>query len=70
MIAFLDRINELSRKQRSGGLTENERFEQAELRQAYLREIRGQVRSTILSVSVMDEHGNDVTPIKLINERN
>ncbi|MFK7696254.1 DUF896 domain-containing protein [Paenibacillus sp. HJGM_3] len=69
MIPFLGRINQLSRKQRSIGLTEEEKAEQAELRQEFLRLIRGQVRSTMLSLTVVDPEGNDVTPLKLVNEK-
>ena len=38
--AKLDRINELARKQRTVGLDENEKLEQADLRLEYLKEIR------------------------------
>ncbi|UUZ80306.1 DUF896 domain-containing protein [Paenibacillus sp. P26] len=69
LIDFLDRINELSRKQHTEGLTELEKAEQAELRQKYLELIRGQVLTTMLSVSVVDPEGNDVTPEKLVNEK-
>lgn len=69
MIPFLGRINQLSKKQRSNGLTEEEKAEQAALRQEFLRLIRGQVKSTMLSLSVVDPEGNDVTPLKLVNEK-
>ncbi|MFB9326106.1 DUF896 domain-containing protein [Paenibacillus aurantiacus] len=69
MIPILDRINELSRMQREGGLTEEERSEQASLRQEYLGYIRGQVKTMMRSVSVMDERGKDVTPLKLAAEK-
>jgi len=44
---FIERINELSRKQRSGGLEEWERAEQEALRQEYLTYIREQVKDTL-----------------------
>ncbi|MFM9277562.1 DUF896 domain-containing protein [Paenibacillus jiagnxiensis] len=69
MIQILDRINELSRKQRGEGLTEHEKSEQAVLRQDYLQIIRGQFKNTLLSVSVVDPEGNDVTPMKLVEEK-
>jgi len=69
MIPFLDRINELSRKQRNSGLTEQEKSEQMELRENYLKMIRGQLLTTMLAVSVVDSEGNDVTPSKLVNEK-
>ena len=40
---LLDRINELARKQREEGLTEEEIKEQGELREVYLAGIRAQV---------------------------
>lgn len=69
MIPILGRINELSRKQRVIGLSVEEQLEQASLRQDYLKVIRGQLLSTLLSVSVIDGEGNDVTPQKLTLEK-
>ena len=48
--ALIERINELSRKQRSQGLEDWERAEQEALRQEYLAFIRGQVRGTLSQV--------------------
>jgi uncharacterized protein YnzC (UPF0291/DUF896 family) len=47
---LIERINELSRKQRSQGLEEWEKAEQESLRQEYLKFIRGQVRDTLNQV--------------------
>ncbi|MCP1183311.1 DUF896 domain-containing protein [Paenibacillus sp. 1781tsa1] len=69
MIPILGRINELSRKQRSVGLTKEEQSEQHELRKQYLQAIRGQVLTTMLAVSVVDPLGHDVTPEKLTIEK-
>ncbi|WP_373293963.1 DUF896 domain-containing protein [Paenibacillus albidus] len=69
MIPFLDRINELSRKQNNSGLSDQEKLEQMELRQNYLKMIRGQLLTTMLAVSVVDREGNDVTPSKLVDEK-
>ncbi|MBM7569152.1 DUF896 domain-containing protein [Paenibacillus sacheonensis] len=69
MISILARINELSRKQHIIGLSVEEEQEQTALRQDYLKIIRGQLRSTLLSVSVVDADGNDVTPEKLTHEK-
>jgi len=44
---LIERINELSRKQRSLGLEEEEKIEQDKLRQEYLSFIRNQVRDTL-----------------------
>ena len=65
MIKSLGRINELAKKQRESGLTKSEQVEQQVLRENYLREIRGQVLSTISNVTVVDPLGNDVTPKKV-----
>lgn len=69
MIKSLGRINELARKQREEGLTNAEWVEQQVLREDYLREIRGQVLSTISGLTVLDPLGNDVTPDKLRREQ-
>lgn len=44
---LIERINELSRKQRTLGLEDWERDEQEALRQEYLSFIRGQVHATL-----------------------
>jgi uncharacterized protein YnzC (UPF0291/DUF896 family) len=69
MIGSLRRINELAAKARNEGLTEEEIKERAKLRQEYLREIRGQVNSTMASVTILNEIGEDVTPEKLVVEK-
>lgn len=45
--SLIERINELSRKQRSIGLEDWERAEQEALRQEYLEFIRGQVHASL-----------------------
>lgn len=69
MIASLDRINELATKNRTEGLNEAELLERDMLRQEYLMEIRGQLSSTMTSLTVMDESGQDVTPSALVVEK-
>ena len=51
---LIARINELSRKQRSTGLTEEEKKEQANLRKIYLEGIRGQMRQMLDNIEVVD----------------
>ena len=51
---LIARINELSRKQRSTGLTEEEKKEQANLREIYLEGIRGQMRQMLDNIEVVD----------------
>ncbi|UOY89997.1 DUF896 domain-containing protein [Bacillus glycinifermentans] len=67
MIDFLQRINELAKKQRVEGLTNAEKVEQQVLREDYLRVIRGQVLNTFSGMKVLDPLGNDVTPEKVRN---
>ena len=65
MKARLERINFLSQKARTEGLTNAEKVEQQVLREDHLREIKGQVIQSVSSISVQDFEGNDVTPEKL-----
>lgn len=48
------RINALAKKQKTVGLTEDERAEQHELRQEYLRDIRRNFRQTLESIEFKD----------------
>ncbi|MBH5328171.1 DUF896 domain-containing protein [Eikenella sp. S3360] len=64
-IAELDRINELARKAKTVGLTEAELAERDTLRQAYVKQVLGQMTNILSTVSVVDSEGNDVTPAKL-----
>ena len=50
----IDRISELSRKQRSVGLTETEKTEQAELRNEYLASIKRNFRSILENIEIKD----------------
>lgn len=65
MIKELQRINELAKIQREVGLTDEQKVEQHELRQAYLGQIRGQVVNSFTGLKVIDPLGNDVTPDKI-----
>lgn len=69
MIIGLDRINELANKQKTTGLTDFERAEQKQLRENYLKQIRGQVLDSFSGLTVVDPLGNDVTPEKLKREQ-
>ncbi|HEY4566154.1 DUF896 domain-containing protein [Planococcaceae bacterium Storch 2/2-2] len=61
----LQRINELSKKSKTVGLSREEAKEQTSLRKQYLEAFRGSMRETIENVKVVDEEGNDVTPEKI-----
>lgn len=52
---LIERINQLSRKQRSVGLEDGEKAEQKILRQEYLSFIRGQVKDVLERVEIVDE---------------
>ena len=51
---LVTRINELARKKRTVGLSAAETEEQAKLRRIYLNDIRGQLKSTLDRVHVID----------------
>ncbi|UOQ47789.1 DUF896 domain-containing protein [Gracilibacillus caseinilyticus] len=59
------RINELSKKSKSEGLTEEEKKEQKELREAYLKNVRKSFKNQLKGMTVVDPNGDDVTPEKL-----
>jgi len=61
----LDRINELVRKQRSDGLTDEEKQEQKDLRGEYITAFRSGMRNHIEGMKIVDPDGNDVTPEKV-----
>lgn len=61
----LARINELSKKSKSSGLSIEEAKEQSALRKEYLETFRATMRDTIENVKVIDPSGNDVTPEKV-----
>ena len=52
---LINRINKLSRKQRSVGLTEEERVEQQQLRRQYLDDIKEQVRGMLDNIEIVDD---------------
>ena len=62
---LIKRINELANKSKTVGLTELEKEEQQKLRQEYLKVFRGNMKETLMTVKIVDEEGNDVTPEKL-----
>ncbi|MDQ0230410.1 DUF896 domain-containing protein [Metabacillus malikii] len=65
----LSRINELSKKSKEVGLNSEEKNEQQELRQQYLKAFRSSMKTTLKGVTVVDPNGNDVTPQKLKDEK-
>lgn len=61
----IERINQLAKKAKTVGLTNEESKEQQNLRQEYLHVFRNSMTNTLHSVKVVDPKGNDVTPKKL-----
>lgn len=53
--ALVQRINELARKNKDSGLTEEEKLERAQLREVYLNNIRSNFRQQLESIEVVDE---------------
>lgn len=52
------RINELYHKSKAEGLTEEEKKEQAELRQAYVANFRANLRNQLNSIDIQEEDGS------------
>ncbi len=61
----INRINELSRKKKSVGLTTDEKIEQEQLRKEYLKSFRTHMKGTIENTTILDPNGNDITPSKV-----
>lgn len=53
----IDRINFLAKKSREGGLTEEEKQEQARLRKEYVESVVGNLRSQLDNTYIIDENG-------------
>lgn len=58
MDELIKRINELSKKSKAEGLTDEEKEEQAQLRQRYIQSFRQGLMNTLENVYIMDENGN------------
>ncbi len=59
----IKRINELAHKQKSEGLTEEEKAEQAKLRREYIDSVKGNLSVQLDSIRIKDENGN-IHPLK------
>ena len=60
MDELIKRINELSKKSKTVGLNEEEKKEQAELRQKYIKAFKQGMQNTLDNVYIMDKDGNKV----------
>ncbi|MFS0868383.1 DUF896 domain-containing protein [Paenibacillus xylanilyticus] len=56
--SLVARINELARKQKSTGLTEEELAERAKLREIYLSNIRSNFRQQLDSIEIVDDEND------------
>lgn len=56
---LIDRINFLANKSKNGGLSEEEKNEQAELRKEYLRLFKEGFRQRLESIKIVKEHKED-----------
>ena len=54
----IDRINELYHKSQAVGLTEEEKEDQARLRQEYVAAIRGSLRNNLNNISIKEPDGS------------
>lgn len=59
----LDRINELARKAKTVGLTDEETVERAALRKEYIEAFRASTRATLESIVIQEDDGT-LTPLK------
>ena len=57
MAIDIARINELARKAKTEGLTEEEKAEQAALRREYIESIRNSLRGHLNSISIVEKDG-------------
>lgn len=53
----INRINELYHKSQAEGLTDEEKVEQAKLRQEYIANVRGNLRSQLNNMSIQEADG-------------
>ena len=64
----LDRINELARKQKTIGLTDEEKAEQKKLREEYLVDFRKTLRGQLENMSFVEADGS-ITPLSSLRKK-
>ena len=64
----LDRINELARKQKTIGLTDEEKTEQKKLREEYLVDFRKTLRGQLENISFVEADGS-ITPLSSLRKK-
>ncbi len=65
----LDRINALARKSKSVGLSQEEKEEQARLRQEYIAAIRGNLRTQLDRIDIQEQDGSIINLGEKIRRR-
>ena len=56
----IDRINQLARKSKAGGLTEEEKAEQRKLRQEFIASVRMNLRAQLDNIDIQEKDGTIV----------
>ncbi len=64
----IDRINELARKAKCEGLSEEEKLEQQTLRKQYIADFRQSLKSTLENVVVVEPDGTRI-PLKKVDDK-
>ena len=64
----IKRINELYKKAKAEGLTDEEQLEQKKLRQEYVQAVRGSLRNRLESIILLYENGKELGPITKRNK--
>lgn len=65
----IDRINELARRSKSTGLSQEEKEEQARLRKEYIAAIQGNLRAQLDRIDVKEQDGSIVNLGEKIRRR-
>lgn len=61
----IKRINELSKKNKAGTITEEEAIERKKLHNEYIQSMRNSIGAQIEGIKVVDPEGEDLTPNKV-----
>jgi uncharacterized protein YnzC (UPF0291/DUF896 family) len=59
MEKMINRINELARKAKTTGLSDEESAEQKQLRNEYIQAVTGNMRKQLNNIKFVDEQGNE-----------
>lgn len=66
----IDRINTLAHKEKSVGLTEDEKSEQEKLRKEYIAAVRANLRANLNNISIKEADGSITDLGKKFGKRN